>query len=73
LRDDVDEDVVGLRVRLGDPGEDPDQLPLDVEEWLSWLATEKGRSPATLTAYRRDARRWWAWLRGNGLGLDGAD
>jgi integrase/recombinase XerD len=66
LRDAVDEDV-------GDPGEDPDQLPLDVEEWLSWLATEKGRSPATLTAYRRDARRWWAWLWGNGLGLDGVD
>jgi len=53
--------------------DDPDELPLDVEEWLSWLATEKGRSPATLTAYRRDVRRWWAWLRTSGLGLDGAD
>jgi integrase/recombinase XerD len=57
----------------GDPADDPEELPLDVEEWLSWLATEKGRSPATLVAYRRDARRWWAWLRGTGLGLDGAD
>ena len=47
-----------------DPAEDPGDLPLDVEEWLSWLATEKGRAPATLAAYRRDARRWWAWLGG---------
>ncbi len=53
-----------------DPAEDPRALPLDVEEWLSWLATEKGRAPATLAAYRRDARRWWAWLRRRGTALD---
>jgi integrase/recombinase XerD len=52
-----------------DPADDADALPLDVEEWLSWLATEKGRAPATLAAYRRDARRWWAWLRGQGTAL----
>ena len=46
-----------------DVAEDPEALPLDVEEWLSWLATEKGRAAATLAAYRRDARRWWRWLR----------
>jgi integrase/recombinase XerD len=46
-----------------DPADDPELLPLDVEEWLSWLAAEKGRAPATLAAYRRDARRWWRWLR----------
>jgi integrase/recombinase XerD len=56
-----------------DPADDPDELPLDVEEWLSWLATEKGRSPATLTAYRRDARRWSRWLRADGLALGDAD
>ena len=43
--------------------DDPELVPLDVEEWLSWLAAEKGRAPATLAAYRRDARRWWRWLR----------
>ncbi|HEY8547226.1 MAG TPA: tyrosine recombinase [Acidimicrobiales bacterium] len=37
-------------------------LPLEVEEWLSWLAAEKGRAPSTLAAYRRDARRFWRWL-----------
>jgi integrase/recombinase XerD len=40
----------------------PDLPPLEVEEWLSWLATERGRAPGTLAAYRRDARRWWRWL-----------
>jgi integrase/recombinase XerD len=39
-----------------------DLPPLEVEEWLSWLATERGRAPGTLAAYRRDARRWWHWL-----------
>ncbi|HEV7763062.1 MAG TPA: site-specific tyrosine recombinase [Acidimicrobiales bacterium] len=56
-----------------DPADDPDELPLDVEEWLSWLAAERGRSPATLLAYRRDVRRWCRWLRAAGLALDGAD
>jgi integrase/recombinase XerD len=56
--------------RTGDPADDPEALPLDVEEWLSWLATEKGRARATLAAYRRDARRWCGWLRARGLGLD---
>jgi integrase/recombinase XerD len=53
-----------------DPADDPEMLPLDVEEWLSWLATEKGRARSTLAAYRRDARRWCRWLRGRGTGLD---
>jgi integrase/recombinase XerD len=50
--------------------DDPELLPLDVEEWLSWLATEKGRAASTLEAYRRDARRWCAWLRARGLALE---
>jgi integrase/recombinase XerD len=53
-----------------DVAADPDLLPLDVEEWLSWLATEKGRAASTLEAYRRDARRWYAWLRSRGLAFD---
>jgi integrase/recombinase XerD len=50
--------------------DDPEPLPLEVEEWLSWLATEKGRASSTLEAYRRDARRWCAWLRARGLALE---
>jgi integrase/recombinase XerD len=46
-----------------DVAADPDELPLDVEEWLSWLATERGRAASTLEAYRRDVRGWCRWLR----------
>jgi integrase/recombinase XerD len=56
-----------------DPADDPRGLPLDAEEWLSWLATEKGRARATLAAYRRDARRWCAWLRKSGRALGDVD
>ena len=55
---------------ITDIADDADLLPLEVEEWLSWLATEKGRAASTLDAYRRDARRWCAWLRAQGLALD---
>jgi integrase/recombinase XerD len=47
-------------------GDGDDLVPLDVEEWLSWLATERGRAAATRQAYRRDVRGWWAWLRAHG-------
>ncbi|HEY1443295.1 MAG TPA: site-specific integrase, partial [Acidimicrobiales bacterium] len=30
------------------------ELPRAAEEYLSWLEVERGRSPRTLTAYRRD-------------------
>jgi len=42
--------------------DEPALLPLDVEEWLSWLAAEKGRARSTLEAYRRDIHRFWDWL-----------
>ncbi len=38
-------------------------LPLEVEEFLSWMATERGRSANTLTAYRRDIIGYWSWLK----------
>jgi integrase/recombinase XerD len=43
-------------------------LPLtDVgEEYLSWLAVEKGRSRNTLAAYRRDLATWEAWAAAHG-------
>lgn len=46
---------------------------MEVEEWLSWLAVERGRAPATLAAYRRDARRWCGWLQQAGIDLAAVD
>lgn len=37
-------------------------LPLEMEEFLSWLATERGRSVNTLSAYRRDLAGYQAWM-----------
>jgi integrase/recombinase XerD len=57
--------VVAADVDDIDVADDPaGMLPLDVEEWLSWLAAERGRAAATLVAYRRDVARWWRWLHG---------
>jgi integrase/recombinase XerD len=39
-------------------------LPSPVEEFLSWMASERGRSPNTLAAYRRDLTGYCAWLTG---------
>jgi len=44
-------------------------LPIEVEEFLSSLATERGRSTNTLAAYRRDLTAYTRWLRGSGLDL----
>jgi integrase/recombinase XerD len=43
-------------------------LPLEAEEYLTWLATEKGRSANTLAAYRRDLKGYCEWLAGRPLG-----
>ncbi len=50
-------------------------LPLEAEEFLSWLATERGRAPSTLAAYRRDLRGYLSWLsdRNVVLGTVGED
>jgi integrase/recombinase XerD len=47
-----------------------EELPLSVEEFLTWLRVERGRANGTLTAYRGDIRSYVAWLRERGLGLD---
>ena len=54
------------------PGEEAPvpPLPLDVEEFLTWLSAERGRSTNTLAAYRRDLRAFWAWSWRRGLDLD---
>ncbi len=51
------------------PAEVP-PLPLDVEEYLTWLTVERGRSANTLAAYRRDLGAYWVWLAVRGSGLD---
>ena len=38
-------------------------LPIEIEEFLSWMATERGRSANTLAAYRRDLVGYVSWLR----------
>ncbi len=43
-----------------------------VEEFLSWLAVEKGRSANTLAAYRRDLAAYVAFLHKRGLGPETA-
>ncbi len=37
-------------------------LPLEVTDFLTWLAAERGRSANTLAAYRRDLRAYCTWL-----------
>lgn len=37
-------------------------LPIEVEEFLSWMVAEKGRSANTIAAYRRDLSGYCEWL-----------
>jgi integrase/recombinase XerD len=53
----------------GSPAGDAPPLSLDVEEFLSWLAVERGRSANTLAAYRRDLRAYQRWLQARQLAL----
>ena len=46
-------------------------LPPAAEDFLIWMATERGRSRNTLSAYRRDLEQYWGWLQGCGLTLTG--
>ncbi len=49
-----------------------DDLPLSIEEFLSWMAAEKGRAPHTLSAYRRDLTRYQQWLTDLGRDVESA-
>ncbi len=42
-------------------------LPRDAEEYLSWLEVERGRSPRTLAAYRRDLGTYQDGLDGHAI------
>lgn len=44
-------------------------LPIEVEEFLSWLVAEKGRAPNTIAAYRRDLTGYCAWLERQGANV----
>jgi integrase/recombinase XerD len=46
-----------------------DELPIEVEEFLSWMVAERGRAPNTVAAYERDLRAYVDWLRDRGLTL----
>ncbi len=48
-------------------------LPLEAEEFLTWLAVERGRAANTLAAYRRDLDAYVRWLADQRRGLDGVD
>jgi integrase/recombinase XerD len=40
-------------------------LPIEIEEFLSWMVAEKGRSANTIAAYRRDLTAYSEWLAAN--------
>ncbi len=40
-------------------------LPIEIEEFLSWMVAEKGRSANTIAAYRRDLTAYSEWLADN--------
>jgi integrase/recombinase XerD len=39
-----------------------EMLPLEIEEFLSWMMSERGRAANTIAAYRRDLTAYAAWL-----------
>jgi len=47
-----------------------DEIPIEVEEFLSWLLSERGRAANTLAAYRRDLTAYAEWLHTRSLSLD---
>ncbi len=44
-------------------------LPIEVEEFLSWMVAEKGRARNTVAAYRRDLSAYCTWLDEHGIGV----
>lgn len=51
------------------PGPLVDDLPVEVEDFLTSLRVERGRSANTLRAYANDLRRYVAWLDARGLAI----
>ncbi len=42
---------------------------MQAEEFLSWMAAERGRAANTLAAYRRDLKGYWSWVHERDLDL----
>ena len=38
-------------------------LPVECEDFLTWLTVERGRAKNTISAYRRDLMAYVGWLR----------
>lgn len=45
-------------------------IPLEVEEFLAWMVSERGRAANTVAAYRRDLTVYTEWLGERGLAID---
>jgi integrase/recombinase XerD len=43
------------------------ELPIEIEDFLSWMSSERGRARNTLSAYRRDLGAYCVWLARRGL------
>ena len=56
----------------GPPDRERGGLPLAAEDYLMWLATERGRSANTLASYRRDLRVFDAFLGERSVPLEAA-
>lgn len=50
-----------------------DELPIEAEEFLGWMASERGRSANTLAAYRRDLTGYTVWLAAHGATTGSVD
>ena len=48
---------------------DEEPTPIEVDEYLTWLALERGRARSTVEAYRRDLQAWTAHLRAAGTAV----
>lgn len=51
------------------PGDDEVPLPIEIDEFLTWLRLERGRASSTVEAYRRDLRAWVERLHATGVAL----
>lgn len=58
---------------LADIDTGADDLPLEVEDFLVWLSSERGRAANTLAAYRRDLRSYCRHLTEHGCDVLTAD
>jgi integrase/recombinase XerD len=56
-----------------DPGSPVIEIPIEIEEFLSWMVAERGRAANTVAAYERDLRAYVEWLHVRGLDLHTVD